>query len=259
MGGMKINLAAIEERIQSFVEDSLAVFPWGKRKDQIAPLLMATLRGSLVEDTEGNLFAPSLVTIFVHPSSLPEMLANQSGLETLARILNEACQEAGIRFRRSPVIRVASSYDLGEDEIRVHSTFPTDEVVSQTAAIDIPHPEISLDTRPINAFLIVNGAEVIPLRMVVINLGRRTDNHIVIDDPRVSRKHAQLRAVRNQYVIFDLNSSGGTYVNGQRISQVTLKPGDVISLAGVAMIYGEDNPQSGSDHKTPTSDIKPLT
>jgi len=62
----------------------------------------------------------------------------------------------------------------------------------------------------------------------------------VLSDPRVSRKHAQLRSSKGSYVIFDLNSTGGTYVNGKRITQQVLKPGDVISLAGVPIIYGEE-------------------
>jgi len=69
---------------------------------------------------------------------------------------------------------------------------------------------------------------------------RREDNQIVIDDPRVSRTHAQLRAVRGQYVLFDLSFYRWNYINGTRISQQGLKPGDVISLAGVPLIYGEE-------------------
>jgi pSer/pThr/pTyr-binding forkhead associated (FHA) protein len=75
----------------------------------------------------------------------------------------------------------------------------------------------------------------------VVNIGRRLGNHIVIDDPRVSRSHAQIRALRGRYVLFDLNSTGGTFINGQRIKQHSLKPGDVISLAGYTIIYGEDS------------------
>ena len=73
-----------------------------------------------------------------------------------------------------------------------------------------------------------------------MNIGRRQDNDVVIEDARVSRSHAQLRKVHDGYVIFDLNSSGGTFVNGLRITQQTLKAGDVISMAGVGVIYGED-------------------
>jgi hypothetical protein len=257
---MKINLAEIEERLQSFVEGSLPIFSWGHRKDQIAPLLMGALRASLGQDDQGELFAPSLLTIFVHPRALSDWQNNQIGLDALARILQDACQEAGIRFPQPPVVRMATSYDLSVDDVRINASFPTEEILSHTAAIDTPMQEEILEpSNPVDAFLIINGSEIFPLGLSVINLGRRVDNHIVFQDPKVSRTHAQLRAVRNHYVLFDLNSSGGTYVNGQRISQITLKPGDVISLSGISLIYGEDNPQPGHSNKTPTTDLKPLT
>jgi pSer/pThr/pTyr-binding forkhead associated (FHA) protein len=41
-------------------------------------------------------------------------------------------------------------------------------------------------------------------------------------------------------VIFDLDSTGGTFVNRVQVNQSTLFPGDVISLAGVELIYGQD-------------------
>jgi pSer/pThr/pTyr-binding forkhead associated (FHA) protein len=100
---------------------------------------------------------------------------------------------------------------------------------------------------PENAFLIIEGVKVHPLNESVVNIGRRLENQLVIDDPRVSRNHAQLRAIKGRFVLFDLNSTGGTFVNGQRTSQTVLYPGDVISLAGVALIFGQDNPPSRSD------------
>src|SRR5512133_408404 len=100
---------------------------------------------------------------------------------------------------------------------------------------------------PENAFLIVEGVKVFPLNLPVINIGRRLENQLVIDDPRVSRNHAQLRAIKGRFVLFDLNSTGGTFVNGQRTSQTVLYPGDVISLAGVALIFGQDNPPPRPD------------
>jgi pSer/pThr/pTyr-binding forkhead associated (FHA) protein len=103
----------------------------------------------------------------------------------------------------------------------------------------------------VNAFLIVNGTETFPLTGSVVNIGRRETNQLVINDPRVSRNHAQLRAVHGVYILFDLNSTGGTYVNGMRVYQQNLQAGDVISLAGVALVYGEDttnlNPPGDGD------------
>ncbi len=93
---------------------------------------------------------------------------------------------------------------------------------------------------PANSFLIVDGTRILPLNQSVINIGRRPDNQIAIEDPRVSRLHAQLRAIKGRFVIFDLDSTGGTYVNSQRINQCALYPGDVISLAGYPLVYGQE-------------------
>jgi hypothetical protein len=99
------------------------------------------------------------------------------------------------------------------------------------------------------AFLIVSGEKMFPLDGVVVNIGRLPDNQLVLDDPRVSRNHAQLRAVRGRYIIFDLESTGGTFVNGQRVTQCPLHPGDVISLAGVSLIFGQDTPPIASTQR----------
>ena len=100
-----------------------------------------------------------------------------------------------------------------------------------------------------NPQLIVNGTTNFPLNRSVINVGRRGDNHLILDDQRVSRLHAQLRLRLGRYVVYDLNSTGGTSVNGQRVTEAILQHGDVISFAGVTAIYVEDG--SGV-HRVPT-------
>ena len=102
---------------------------------------------------------------------------------------------------------------------------------------------------PEDAFIIVDGIKVIPLNQPLIRIGRRVENNLVLDDPRVSRSHAELRAINGRYVLFDLNSTGGTFVNGVRITQTVVYPGDVISLAGVNLVYGQKNPPPRPDLK----------
>jgi pSer/pThr/pTyr-binding forkhead associated (FHA) protein len=97
-----------------------------------------------------------------------------------------------------------------------------------------------------SAFLIVN-TELFPLKKELINIGRKLENHIVIHDPRVSRNHAQLRLIDGSYVIIDLNSTGGTFVNNQRTSKSVLYSGDTISLAGVPLKYVQDAPKIITD------------
>ena len=129
--------------------------------------------------------------------------------------------------------------------IASHKLEPVEE--TQGMATNPNNEPETNDTIPDNAFLIIEGVKVHPLKETVVNIGRRLENHLVIDDPRISRNHAQLRAIKGRFVLFDLNSTGGTFVNGQRTSQTVLYPGDVISLAGVALIFGQDNPPPRPD------------
>ena len=62
-------------------------------------------------------------------------------------------------------------------------------------------------------------------------IGRDTASSIAINDAEVSRKHARLTFQGGKYVIEDLGSTNGTFVNGQRLaSPAVLKSGDVVSL-----------------------------
>jgi pSer/pThr/pTyr-binding forkhead associated (FHA) protein len=151
-----------------------------------------------------------------------------------------------LKFASSPTITITTNEDFSKDEVSIvasHNLGLVEDTQGMSTNID---PENN-DTIPDNAFLIIEGVKVHPLKESVVNIGRRLENHLVIDDPRISRNHAQLRAIKGRFVLFDLNSTGGTFVNGQRTSQTVLYPGDVISLAGVALIFGQDNPPPRPD------------
>lgn len=70
------------------------------------------------------------------------------------------------------------------------------------------------------------------LQDMVCTLGRTPDNTIVIDSPRISRHHAQIRLLPEGAVIEDMGSTNGTWVNGRRLtSPHRLSHGDTIGLA----------------------------
>ncbi len=73
--------------------------------------------------------------------------------------------------------------------------------------------------------------KIFPMEGDVITIGREAGNGIVINDAEVSRKHTQFVFQGGKYIVTDLGSTNGTFVNGQRLTgQHILQPGEVVSL-----------------------------
>jgi hypothetical protein len=84
-----------------------------------------------------------------------------------------------------------------------------------------------------------NTGKVYPLEAPEIIIGRDASNVIAINDAEVSRKHAKLILQASAYVIQDLGSTNGTFINGQRITgSQELKPGDTVTLGeNIVLMY----------------------
>lgn len=64
----------------------------------------------------------------------------------------------------------------------------------------------------------------------ITSIGRSRDNDVVIENLSVSRNHARIRRQNGKYILTDLNSANGTYVNGVRVSKTEIFDNDVISI-----------------------------
>ena len=63
-------------------------------------------------------------------------------------------------------------------------------------------------------------------------IGHGPDSDVFLDDPTVSRSHARLRRPRGRYVVEDLGSLNGTYLNGNRVERAPLADGDTLQIGG---------------------------
>jgi hypothetical protein len=61
-------------------------------------------------------------------------------------------------------------------------------------------------------------------------LGRQEGCEVRMEDPTVSRVHASLRRERGEWVLVDLDSRNGTFIDGRRIGRVCVRPGDDLRL-----------------------------
>lgn len=245
---MRSPLDLIEARLQSFIESSLNFLPELPSQIALAHQLAAAIQQAVSQEPSGVLISNNQFIVRLHPTNLAIWESRPGLVEALIQVLNEAAHEAGIESFSPFSLQLNADPTLAEHvfAIQAFSRGPALQDSGITGVIPVQGEHAPPTPQHTNAYLILNGSATLPLRLPVINLGRRQDNQIVIDDPRVSRAHAQLRAIRGHYILFDLDSTGGTYINGVQIIQQALKPGDVISLAGVQIIYGEE--QLASDH-----------
>lgn len=81
--------------------------------------------------------------------------------------------------------------------------------------------------------------KVFTLEASEITIGRESTNGIAINDVEVSRRHARMELRGSSYVIQDLGSTNGTFVNGQRVlGMQVLNPGDSVSLGeGIVLTF----------------------
>lgn len=67
-------------------------------------------------------------------------------------------------------------------------------------------------------------------------IGSASDNQLVINDPSIDSLHAKIFAEDEKYVLKDNNSASGCFINGQRITQKEILPGDILRFGSIEMI-----------------------
>ncbi|MGD0082315.1 MAG: DUF3662 and FHA domain-containing protein [Acidimicrobiales bacterium] len=71
----------------------------------------------------------------------------------------------------------------------------------------------------------------------IVTIGRLPECAVALDDPNVSRRHAQIRREGGQVVVVDLGSTNGTKVNGVSVRQQQLAPGDTITVGSTTLRF----------------------
>jgi hypothetical protein len=206
------------------------------------------------DDSESRkLRAPDIYTLLVSTQQAQQLLTNPAELDRLTKSLTAAAAQSGIVFAGDPMLRVVAAPQ--PEEIKVLVEFSHEGLgESHTTEVDGRQEQASDSSKGMmpRAFLIVNGLTTYPLTEPVVNIGRDPSNHVHLEGPRVSRMHAQLRLIQGRFVIFDLDTMGGTFVNDMAVSSHILNPGDVIRLAGVPLVYGvEEVMPSGFTQELP--------
>ena len=242
-------IARFEALAERLVEGTFArLFAGRLRPLEVATHLARAMEDHQVLSPEGIPQAPTHYRVCLHPGDREALLAEQPALEDeLARHVAELATQAGLALETQPVVRAVDDDDVEPCQVRVEARWIPPEAVEveRTRQMEDVGEEIG-DPEEIaprgHPFLVLAGKRHVDLLQTVISIGRALDNDLIIEDSRVSRHHAQLRRRYGRYVLYDLGSSGGTHINGYPVEECVLQSGDVISFAGVQVIFGEDPP-----------------
>ncbi len=234
-------LSRFEDQIQRLVEGGFArLFAGRLYPREVAIQLARAMEDHCREAPSGDLVAPDVYIVRLNPEDHQAIVGSEANIAgTLANELVEMARLVGATLVHMPEVRLLADPALSPHEVAISARHSTSQRETTQAMPLARLDDAGLQAAPM-AMLIVNGNHIIPLEAPIINLGRHRDNDIILDDPRVSRHHAQIRLRFGRFVLFDLGSTGGTTINGQPVQEHELQPGDVISLAGNTLIYVEE-------------------
>ncbi len=163
---------------------------------------------------------------------------------TLYMPLRRYCQECGIEGTAGTPCAKCGAF-IPEPEVLdlcpVCSTAqrPGAKFCSRCGAnLKLPAKE-NFDTRPRFVSISTLGEERIAyiLNEAEVSVGRTLNNSFVIEHPSVSKHHAKLTAVEDEYTLYDLESSNGTFVNGKRVKETRLADGCAVRFGRAQFVY----------------------
>ncbi len=254
---MRLKLDQIENRLQALFEGSIYWLQIGDQKHQLSNQIVNALKedlsqfevsqsplnpGSDGERDTGYEFRSLSIVIELNPLDYQDWTNLQEFEHFLSQAISSALRESASNFRYPPFVRLQSNAQLPPQSLRIFTTqneIDSGHTVSLSTIMKLEGEKKS-PARP-KAYLLLADEQVFNLEKTVVDIGRLNENDLIFQDKRVSRRHAQLREVQTRHIIFDLNSTGGTFINNQRITQHVLKSGDLISLAGLQMIYIQED------------------
>jgi Protein of unknown function (DUF3662)/FHA domain len=135
------------------------------------------------------------------------------------------------------VFRVRSSAAAGEDP-QPQPVAPA--TATSAAGAPRPAPAGAYPNRPRLIVSLAGDDSAYFLTHPVTVIGRAAECDLRLDDPGVSRRHAELRYADGKVGIIDLGSTNGISVNGRAVERVELQDGDRIDIAASSLIFRRD-------------------
>ena len=235
-------LARFERLIEHAVEGSLRrVFKTTLQPVQVAKAAARAMEGAQVVGL-GGVEVPNAYQVHLAPTDFDHMGDYAARLTAeLTRYLSEYARERGLRPVGDIHVEVQRDPAAAAGRARVETRFvdlaPEQQAAIQqavegtrqlrladlAAAIRLDpnvapaEPRLWLEDK-------LGGRVALEPEAGVVRLGRAADNDLAVNNQRVSRYHAQLRWVDSAWLVYDLDSTNGTFVDGERVVPSSPRP-----------------------------------
>ncbi len=263
---MKGILKRLEKGLEKAIETPFAkAFRSGVHPLEVGRRILRVLEDHKVLGVNEEVVAPHRFRCYLSRRD-HERLASYFGAMSgeMEAMIIEYCRMKGYVLPSRPTVSFCVSDDLQEGEFEVDALHGD---VEESPLLDSCPRDISpvsgraiarRERRAPTGLLLVRGVSggtEIAYRIVSerTSLGRATDNDLVLSDPKVSRHHAEVVRRPEGFVLRDLGSTNGTFVNGRRIFERLLDPGDVILLGDTRITFqleGRGTTGKAGNHNT---------
>jgi hypothetical protein len=247
-------LRNLESKLESFVEGAFS----RAFRSRVQPVELARKLAKEMEESQvasvSRTYVPNEYVVFLSPTDRDQFASYEGALKKeLSDYLLEHARNEGLALVTRPTVEFRTDERLGVGEfgIQAHLIQPPDEDVGEhePKPADYGHTMVYSPDREVRklvqppstgrAMLVSDGRRTVlsGSRMLI---GRSKEADVVIDDPNVSRRHAELRHQDGAWIVADLGSTNGVKVNGRRVEHAVLKPGDEIMLGLVRLSFEQE-------------------
>ncbi|HQG13900.1 MAG TPA: FHA domain-containing protein, partial [bacterium] len=82
-----------------------------------------------------------------------------------------------------------------------------------------------------------NRGKKLTLNKNITKVGKRESNDLILADKTVSRNHVEIEYASDSFLLRDLGSTNGTFLNGSKVKEVYLTPGDLIKIGNTTIEF----------------------
>lgn len=221
-------LDRFEQRVDRAVNGAFAkAFKSELQPVEVAAALQSEMDARAAVVSRARTVVPNVYTVWVGPADYERLsVYAETLLEEFAVMIRDYAMQQQYSFLGSVTVSMQQSPQRPQGTVEVVSEARVDQEVAPSSAPpsgSAPRLEGTTGTYRLTGS--------------VTRIGRGADTDIRIDDPGVSRHHAEVR-IGADTVLRDLGSTNGTYVNGERLTaDHRLADGDIISIGAVNLRF----------------------